>query len=177
LKRKSGLFFTFYFFIVTSGHGVAEPLPTIIISPNWQDIDLQLSPSTVDMFSAQQLDTAGIQNTQELQNITPGLAFTSSAGVGQVFLRGIGGTVSATGSSRVATFVDGVYLPRAVQSMQEFLDIKRVEVIKGPHAVHLGRNVVGGAVSIITQNPQPYNEANIDVLYGVGELGVQGSKR
>ena len=144
----------------------ASSLPTIVISPDWRDVDLQLSPSTVNIFSGQQLDTAGVQNTQELQNITPGLVFTSSTGVGQVFLRGIGGTVSAAGSSRVATFIDGVHLPRAVQSMQEFLDVKRVEVIKGPHGVHLGRNVVGGAISIITEDPQPYNEAYADILYG-----------
>ena len=144
----------------------ASTLPTIIISPEWRDIDLQLSPSTVNIFSSQQLDAAGVQDTQELQNITPGLVFTSSAGVGQAYLRGIGGTVSAAGSPRVATFLDGVYLPRAVQSMQEFFDTKRVEVIKGPHGVHLGRNVVGGAVSIITHDPQPYREANVDVLYG-----------
>ncbi|MCK4710952.1 MAG: TonB-dependent receptor plug domain-containing protein, partial [Gammaproteobacteria bacterium] len=144
----------------------ASTLPTIVISPDWSEVDLQRSSSTVNILSGQQLDTAGVQNTQELQNVTPGLVFTSSAGVGQVFLRGIGGTVSAAGSSRVATFIDGVNLPRAVQSMQDFFDIKRVEVIKGPHGVHLGRNVVGGAVSIITQDPQPYNEAYADVSYG-----------
>ena len=156
-----------FFALLTPAANIsASSLPTIIISPNWQDVDLQFSASTVDMFSSQQLDTAGVKNTQELQNITPGMVFTSSTGVGQVFLRGIGGTVSAAGSPRVATFVDGVYLPRAVQSMQDFFDIKRVEVIKGPHAVHLGRNVVGGAVSIITQDPQPYNEGYVDVLYG-----------
>lgn len=159
-------FFLLSVVFISAGTATASSLPTIIISPDWQDVDLQLSPSTVDMFSGQQLDTSGVQNTQELQTITPGMVFTSSTGVGQAYLRGIGGTVSAAGSSRVATFIDGVYLPRAVQSMQEFFDIKRVEVIKGPHAVHLGRNVVGGAVSIITQEPQPYNEGYVDVLYG-----------
>lgn len=152
--------------LVTAKNSSASSLPAIIISPEWHDVDLRLVPSTVNMFSSQQLDAAGIQNTQKLQNITPGLVFTSSTGVGQVFLRGVGGMVSTAGSPRVATFIDGVYLPRAVQSMQEFFDIKRVEVMKGPHAVSLGRNVVGGAVSIVTQDPQPYIEAYGDVLYG-----------
>ena len=85
--------------VLTSAANVsASSLPTIIISPNWKDINLQLSPSTVNMFSGQQLDTAGVQDTQELQNITPGLVFTSSAGVGQAYLRGIGVTVSEAGS-------------------------------------------------------------------------------
>ena len=170
-KIKGGLSFVFPVLIfpvllISTDDVSASTLPTIIISPEWRDIDLQLSPSTVNIFSDQQLDTAGVQSTQELQNITPGLVFTSSTGVGQAYLRGIGGTVSAAGSPRVATFLDGVYLPRAVQSMQEFFDTKRIEVIKGPHGVHLGRNVVGGAISIITQDPQPYHEAYVDALYG-----------
>ncbi|NOQ78451.1 MAG: TonB-dependent receptor plug domain-containing protein [Gammaproteobacteria bacterium] len=141
-------------------------LPTIIITLDWREIDLQHAPSTVNMLSSQKLDTGNIKSTQDLQYHIPGLVFTSSSGVGKPYLRGVGGTVSAAGDSGVATFVDGVYQTRAAQSLRDFFDIKRVEVIKGPHSVHLGRNVVGGAISITTEDPEPYQEAYADVLYG-----------
>jgi len=156
----------FVAFLIYKNNSAASTLPTIFISPEWHDVDLQLVPSTVNMFSALQLDSAGVQNTHQLQTITPGLVFTSNVGMGQAYLRGVGSTVSAASAARVATFVDGVYLTRAVQAMQDFFDVKRVEVIKGPQGVHLGRNVVGGAISIITQDPQPYREAYVDALYG-----------
>ena len=60
------------------------------------------------MLSGQQLDNADINNAQELQYSIPGLVFKSSAGVGDPYLRGIGGTVSAAGGSGVSTFVDGM---------------------------------------------------------------------
>jgi iron complex outermembrane recepter protein len=144
----------------------ASTLPVILISPEWRDIDLQLVPSTVNALSGEQLDVSGVENTRELQTVIPGLVFTSHAASGAVFLRGVGGNVSIADSARVATFVDGVYLPRPVQSMQELFDTRRVDVIKGPHNVLFGRNVVGGAVSIVTEDPRPYREAYADMLYG-----------
>ncbi|MCU7836385.1 MAG: TonB-dependent receptor [gamma proteobacterium symbiont of Taylorina sp.] len=141
-------------------------LPVIIITPDWHDIDLQRASSTVNMLSGEQLDTAGINNTRNLQYKVPGFLFKSSSGVGESFLRGIGGTSTGSGDSGVSSFMDGIYLTSAVQSFQDFYDIDRVEIIKGPHGVHLGRNVLGGAVSIITHDPVPYYEAYGDVLYG-----------
>lgn len=141
-------------------------LPTIVITPEWREVDLQRDPSTVNMLSGQQLDAANIDNARELQYALPGLAFSSSPGVGVPYLRGVGGVVSAAGGSSVSTFVDGVYMSRVGQSLQELFDIDRIEVIKGPRGVHLGRNVVGGALSIITQDPRPYREAYADALYG-----------
>ena len=144
----------------------ASSLPTIIISPEWRDVDQQSVSSTVNVLSDEQLDDAGVINTQDLQHKIPGVVFSTSSGVAEPHLRGVGGTVSVSGGSGVSTFIDGVYLTRSNQALQELFDVKRVEVIKGPHGVHLGRNVVGGAVSIITQDPLPYHEAYLDVLYG-----------
>lgn len=144
----------------------ASSLPEIVVAPEWREVDLQRAPSTVNVLSGQQLDAADIQNAQDLQYGIPGLVFKSSSGVGDPYLRGIGGTVSAAGGSGVSTFVDGVYLTRTSQSLQELYDIDRVEVIKGPRGVHLGRNVVGGAISIATLDPEPYGSAYADMLYG-----------
>jgi iron complex outermembrane receptor protein len=144
----------------------ANGLLTIIISPEWRDIDLQRTPSTVNVLTGPQLDTADVNNTQQLQYRVPGMVFRANSGIGEPYLRGIGGTIPASGNSGVSTFIDGVYQTRASQALQELYDIERVEVIKGPHGVHLGRNVVGGAISILTRDPVPYREACTDVLYG-----------
>ena len=35
----------------------------------------------------------------------------------------------------------------------DFYDLERIEVIRGPQGVLLGKNVVGGALSVITAKP------------------------
>jgi len=145
----------------------ASPLPTIIITPQWRPIDAQDLPATVNVMSGQELDAAGASNTIDLQNHVPGLVLKTNAVLGQPYLRGIGSDVISAGSeASVATFVDSIYQPRAAGAIQDFYDIERVEVLKGPQAVHLGRNVVGGAISIISKDPTPYFDAYADALYG-----------
>lgn len=153
-----------------------DGLTTIVIAPKWRKADLQKTPSTTNTLSGQQLDAAAVRNTRDLQNTVPGLVFSSSAGIGEPHLRGVGGSVSATGDPGVAMFVDGVYQKRSVQSLRDFYDTERVEVLKGPHGIDLGHNVVAGAISIITRDPEPYWDAYADLLYGSSQQReVQGA--
>jgi len=127
-------------------------LRTIIITPEGQPVNPQQSPKTVNYFSAQELDHSAVNSTIDLQYKTPGFIFKTNAVLGQPYLRGVGNdTISAGTEASVATFVDGIYLPRAFDSIVDFYDLQRVEVIKGPQGVQLGRNVVGGAISIHTR--------------------------
>lgn len=147
--------------------GEEVTLPTIVVSPEWRDIDAQHMPKSVDRQDGAELETAGVHDTIELQYRVPGFVFKTNSVLGQPYLRGVGSDfISAGAESSVATFVDAVYLPRAYDTIVDFYDVERVEVIKGPQGVHLGRNVVGGAVSIHTRDPVPYPEAYADVLLG-----------
>jgi iron complex outermembrane receptor protein len=124
-------------------------------------------PKTVDNLSAELLDAMGIDDTIDLQNAVPGFSFKTNSVLGQPYLRGVGSDfISAGAESSVATFADGVYLPRAFDSIVDLFDIERVEVLKGPQAVHLGRNVVGGAVSIHNVAPGRDRAGYVDVHGG-----------
>ncbi len=142
-------------------------LPTIIISPEWRPINAQSVAKSVSQFSGEQLDATGTQNTIDLQYDTPGFVFKTNSVLGQPYLRGVGSDIITAGAeASVATFIDGIYQPRAFDSIIDFYDIDRVEVIRGPQAVSLGRNVFGGAVSIHSRDPVFYRSAWADVLYG-----------
>ena len=144
---------------------LSKPLE-IVITNGLAEENLQDKNSTINLLTSEELDSSGVDSTEDLQYKIPGLVVKSSGGVGSVYLRGVGGTVSNSSGSGVATFIDDVYLTSSVQSVQDLYDIERVEVIKGPHAVRFGRNLIGGAVSIITQDPKLYNETYLDFLYG-----------
>lgn len=141
--------------------------PVIVIAPEWRPMDAQRVAKTVSHYAAGDLDRTGTHNTIDLQYLTPGFVFKTNAVLGQPYLRGVGSDlVSAGAESSVATFVDGVYLPRAFDTIVDFFDIDRVEVLKGPQGVHMGRNVVGGAVSVHTKDPEPRHGGYADVLLG-----------
>src|SRR3546814_7307645 len=73
----------------------------------------------------------------------------------QIYIRGIGSNLQgiATGNS-VSTYVDGVYIPNSIQSAQGFTDIERIEILKGPQATLYGRNATGGAIIIVSSDPE-----------------------
>ena len=50
-------------------------------------------------------------------------------------------------------YLDGVYLARPAMVFAQFLDLDRIEVLRGPQGTLYGRNVVGGAVNLIPRPP------------------------
>ena len=71
--------------------------------------------------------------------------------------------------SPVGFYLDGVYLPLTSSLLQQFGDISRVEVLKGPQGTLYGRNTTGGAVNIITRDPEQTFSA--DATLSAGNLG------
>ncbi len=81
-------------------------------------------------------------------------------------IRGITNTRldSPSADPSVGTFVDGVYIGRTGDYNFDFFDLERVEVIRGPQGVLLGKNVVGGALSVITAAP---SQADLERGHGL----------
>lgn len=146
--------------------GLSDPV-TIVVTPLWRPVDIDKLPFTIYAQPGKELDATGIHNTIDLQYKVPGLVFKTNAVLGQPYVRGVGSDLISAGTdASVATFVDSVYQTRAIRSIQDFFDLERVEILKGPQGVLLGRNAVGGTVSIITRDPDPYVSGFADVLYG-----------
>ena len=150
----------------TAGEGQASGPVTIVITPEWREQDLQSAPSTVEVLSNRQLDDAGVLDLKGLQYDVPGLVVRASGGAAEAVLRGVGSTLSVAGDSGVAAFTDGIYRNSAVHALQGLYDVERVEVVKGPHGVQLGRNVLGGAIGVVTMDPQPEASVYADLAYG-----------
>ena len=72
----------------------------------------------------------------------------------------------ASAEPSVGLFVDEVYLPRMGSAFTDFFDLERIEVIRGPQGVLLGKNVVGGALSVITAKPSFTTSGSATVSYG-----------
>ena len=102
---------------------------------------------------------------EDLKNYVPTLFMTETAIGNNISIRGIFSGVNPGFEQSVGTYVDGVYRGRPQQTRAPFLDLERVEVLRGPQSILFGKNSVGGALNITTARPTSEFEAMVSALY------------
>ena len=116
--------------------------------------DLQKIPMAVSVLSEAQLTQREVHTVADLAGLTPGLTVSQNTGFSQLTIRGIGSTAAFAGSDpSSAVYIDGVYIARPAAVLTEFLDLDRVEVLRGPQGTLYGHNAVGGALNLTTHVP------------------------
>jgi len=130
-------------------------LDTITVTAQKREQPLQDVPVSVTALDATGLETSGIESVDDVSFRTPGMTVSRfNAFQPQIFIRGIGSTdQSASGDQSVGVFIDGVFMGRAGFTDLDFFDLEQVEVLRGPQGTLYGKNVVGGAINIVTQRP------------------------
>jgi iron complex outermembrane receptor protein len=133
------------------------------------DERLQDVPVAVSVLSDEVLRKAGITDLSEVASRTPSFTFGQQIGNQQeIVIRGIG-TLRLTGSAAepsVGLFIDEVYVGRRGTATPPLFDLERVEVVRGPQGTLYGKNVVGGAVNLLTARPSDQTSARVAVSYG-----------
>lgn len=132
-------------------------LDVINVSAQRRDVSLQDSSVAVSAVSGETIEKDRILSFEDLASQVTSLSFTALSPLDQEFnIRGITNTRldSPSADQSVGIFLDEVYVGRSGLFNADFYDIERVEVIRGPQGVLLGRNVVGGALSIYTNKPE-----------------------
>lgn len=128
---------------------------------------LQDTPLAVTAFSADMLEKTGIKDIRDLASVTPNLLVTQNASFSQVYIRGIGSNNVFGGSDPSSTIhLDGVYLARPASYLSNFLDVERIEVLRGPQGTLYGRNSVGGTINVISRKPGNDIEGKAQITYG-----------
>ena len=116
--------------------------------------DIQATPMAVTAFSAGTLQQLGVQTIDGLAGFVPTLTISQPLGLALVTIRGIGTNVVLPGADPSSTIhLDGVYLARPAMAFMDFLDVERVEVLRGPQGTLYGRNSVGGTINIVSRQP------------------------
>ena len=140
----------------------------IVVTAQKREENLRDVPISIAAFSAEKLEAAGIESAQDLGAVTPGLIFTESVGYTVVFLRGVGtDAFLPSADPSVPIYVDGISLANGQGIQSSLGHIQRVEILKGPQGTLFGRNALGGAINIVTEDPN--SEAfSGDVKLGLG---------
>ena len=131
-------------------------------------------PIAMSAFSGDDLDAQGISDITDVGKFVPNLNITGfSAGhnsSANPFIRGIGlQDHLITTDPGVSVYVDGVYLGRQVGQNWNLANIERIEVLRGPQGTLYGRNSIGGAINIITKQPDQAAVTKVSA-----EVGTRG---
>lgn len=144
-------------------------LDEIMVTAQRRETGLQDTSVAVAAISGDSLEQDNIQSYEDLARSVASLSFTALSPLDNEYnIRGITNTRldSPSADQSVGIFLDSVYVGRSGLLNTDFFDIERVEVIRGPQGVLLGRNVVGGAISIITREPEFEPGGAIRASYG-----------
>jgi iron complex outermembrane receptor protein len=132
----------------------------IIVTARRVEERLQDVPVSVSAFAQTELEQRQAFSTDRLDQITPNLQFTNVTTLAgnnsssNVFIRGIGQTdPTASVDPGVGLYIDDVYVGQSVGGAMDFRDVKSVQVLRGPQGTLFGRNTVGGAILVTTNDP------------------------
>ena len=130
-------------------------LEEIVVTAQHRAESLQDVPIAVTALDEATLDNAGVTDFFGIAHRTPGLAIGEfNVGQPQYYIRGVGSNDDgAGGDSSVVVFIDDVYIGRAAGSGLDVFDLERVEVLRGPQGTLFGKNVIGGAIRLMTKKP------------------------
>lgn len=127
----------------------------------------QKTPIAISVFSADQIATSGVTNIKDLVALTPNLNVSQTTASAQIYIRGIGSNNVFNGSDPDVTVqVDGVYLARAYSQFGDYIDVERVEVLRGPQGTLYGRNAVGGTINVTSRKPSDTFQSRVQLNLG-----------
>jgi len=148
----------------------SEPttLEEVVITARKRDETFQDVPITVDVFTAQKIQSAGIESPRDFVALVPNMTLVEVQNVGNSFITVRGISQARNSEPSVAVLVDGVLETNPYQFDQELTDIQQIEVLKGPQGALYGRNAIGGAIIIHTADPADHFEGNARLGVGNG---------
>lgn len=150
---------------------------TIVVTARRVAEDVRDVPIPIAVFDAETLDRTSTFNINRLRELLPTLQFNSSNPRNTaVNIRGLGAPFGLTNDGidpGVGIYVDGVFYARPAAATFDFVDLERLEVLRGPQGTLFGRTTTAGAINITTEDPAFTPEGRAEITYG--KLGyIQG---
>jgi outer membrane receptor protein involved in Fe transport len=146
-----------------SAAGGGAEVEALIVTAQKREEDIQDVPIAMSAFSQEQLERSQVAGGPDLMTQVPNMTFTKTNFTGySIQIRGIGTqAISATTDNAVAVAFNNTPFIRNRFFEQEFYDLQRIEVLRGPQGTLYGRNATAGVVNLISQKPKFLYEAKL----------------
>lgn len=158
----------------------AGQLNEIVVTAQKREQSAQDIPIAITAISGAELVSAGVQSSNDIADLTPGLKISPVFGAGNIpnlAIRGVGlNDFRDYNESPSAVYVDEVYKGALASLDFQLFDVDRVEVLKGPQGTLFGRNATGGLIHYITKKPTDEADGFLRIGGGsFGDVNVEGA--
>ncbi|MCU0760318.1 MAG: TonB-dependent receptor [Steroidobacteraceae bacterium] len=157
----------------------AQQLEEITVTARKREESLLDTPLSITAITARDIDRLSITDMREVAALTPGLTISEfgSGTLNQPVIRGLSQlTGGQFAENNVSVFYNGIYIQNNNLVDASFLDIERIEVVKGPVSALYGRNAYAGVINFVTKRATDTPEASVRVIAGdYGRRAVFGS--
>ncbi len=158
-----------------------DALEEVIVTAQRRQQSLQDVPLSIESFSGKDIVAQGFRDLGAMSGFTPSLQVSDQQQNSQgIAIRGVGTSTNVLAIEQsVAMFLDGIHLGRGSNIFNAFMDVDRVEMLRGPQPVYFGQNASAGAISVVSRKPSDVWEGDLSLEAGnnktyMGEVGVGG---
>lgn len=131
------------------------------------------TPVSMSVVSGEALASSGLDRPADIGARLPGVSIDGAAAGLRITIRGVSNAdATEKGEPSAAFMLDGVYIARPHGQNLDFLDVERVEVLRGPQGTLYGRNTTAGVVNVISKAPTDRFEGEAGA-----EMGNHGSRK
>ncbi|WKD51255.1 TonB-dependent receptor [Microbulbifer spongiae] len=158
----------------SDGEADSKAIEEITVTAQKIEESIQDVPIAVSAISGDTMGDLKVERGDELVRAVPNVNFSKANFSTYNFaIRGVGTkAISASTDPAVAVSFNNAPMIRNRLYEQEFFDVQRVEVLRGPQGTLYGRNATAGVVNMLPQMPTPEFESNIK-----GEVGSYNTRR
>ena len=160
------------------GTGARDEGEDIVVTARRRSETSQDVPIAISVLGGDHIDNTGSFNVGRLQQLTPSLQFYSpNPRNSAVNIRAIGVPFGLTNDGieqGVGIYVDDVYFSRVASATFDFLDVKQIEVLRGPQGSLYGKNTTAGAINITSRPPTFDFQGRAEI--SLGNLGFKQGK-
>jgi iron complex outermembrane receptor protein len=139
----------------------------VLVTAEKRSESLQDLSQAITVLTGEDLDTRQVTSFVDLSAIAPGVNIAKNEGFKTVItIRGVGNEANqnAIANPSVSYHLDGIYVASPFALQTDFLDLERIEVLRGPQGTLFGQNSTGGAINVITTAP------SMDSSFGKADL-------
>ena len=173
-KKNILMYFSAVFMLTFDAYAQNSAIEEVIVSAEKRNESLQDVSISVTALTEDVLETKNITDFVGLSAIAPGVTVAKNEGYKTIIsIRGVGDETNqnAIAAPSVALHMDGIFVASKFSLRTDFIDLERIEVLRGPQGTLFGQNSTGGTINVISQKPS-FDETKGKTDLAIGNYGL-----
>jgi len=156
----------------------AAQLGKVVVTARNREEIAQDVPIPVNVIGGPTLNRDNVVALEDLVKKVPGLqATTPNSRRTGISIRGVGKSAGNDAlEASMGVIVDGVFLSHPGMTYQDYTDLDRIEVLRGPQGTLLGKNTTIGAINYVSKAPSFKPQADATVSFSQDGWGSHDTR-